>query len=345
MGNVMDMPQDKIDYDSMQPEVVAPLAHREATVFPEVLLGERASERAPLIVVGLPRSGSSSLSDVLSQTGIYYVFDDLYLYREVQRLNAFGPLSEDQLDKLLFFLGWQIRARIRFKPYAVPQMLQEDVDRMNEGIKAAFSGKTFDWSDLQREWLYRITLLNGSEHWGYNMPGAFRNLDYLIKVYPECRILFLFRDPNNVLSSYKHIKDHRDGDYRRYHPVVYAVYWMRSVSTYFRFKKQMPDRVAHIRFEDMVADADMALAPLADFLGVEAVSSVKIPAKNTSFSKGRKALNGVETALLNLVAGTGMRDLGYAPQRGRMALYDLVELMLVTGRFVRFKIEAILSRS
>ena len=45
---------------------------------------------APVIVVGMPRSGSSFLSHVLSQLPGWYVFDDLYLQDKVKEIGAEG---------------------------------------------------------------------------------------------------------------------------------------------------------------------------------------------------------------------------------------------------------------
>ena len=169
------------------------------------MLSDNNGNNSPLIVVGLPRSGSSLIADLLSQTSPYYVFDDLYFHQKVRDEKLLGFLTEKQIDDCLFFLGWQIRARIRFKNYSLPKMLEEDVDPMNQAIKDSLSGKQITWDLLQKEWLIRLAKLNGKTEWGYNFPKSFLYYEDVFRVYPDAKFLFLFRHPESVFASYKYM--------------------------------------------------------------------------------------------------------------------------------------------
>ena len=59
------------------------MAHQGETESPLFAISPVVSEPkpSPVVVVGLPRSGSSFLSYVISQIDDWYVFDDLYLFR------------------------------------------------------------------------------------------------------------------------------------------------------------------------------------------------------------------------------------------------------------------------
>ena len=50
----------------------------------------------PVIVVGLPRSGSTYIAHVLSCFDDLYVFDDLYPYQFAKALNLAGNLTQHQ---------------------------------------------------------------------------------------------------------------------------------------------------------------------------------------------------------------------------------------------------------
>lgn len=120
----------------------------------------------PLIVVGLPRSGSSFLSHVISQIDDWYVFDDLYLQDAARRFGPDAPLDDAALDRLLHFLGWQIRARLRFGTYAIPQVAEEEIEPMNAALRATFSGRRATWPVLQAEWMTRLAHRSGCSRWG-----------------------------------------------------------------------------------------------------------------------------------------------------------------------------------
>ena len=59
-----------------------------APLFAPTAQASRLSDPAPVVVVGLPLSGSSLLGHVLLQATDCYVFDDLYTARQAQELGA-----------------------------------------------------------------------------------------------------------------------------------------------------------------------------------------------------------------------------------------------------------------
>jgi hypothetical protein len=125
----------------------------------------------PVVVVGLPRSGSSYLSHVLSSLGDWFVFDDLYLLRQAKGLGVEGPCSPEQLEQLVFFLGWQVRARLKHDQDFVPLTLSlEDVDGLCEAVLATFQDAPPTWTALLEEWMVRLALHQGCRRWGWKAP-------------------------------------------------------------------------------------------------------------------------------------------------------------------------------
>lgn len=299
------------------------------------------ADRRSVIVVGLPRSGSSFLSHVMSAMPDWYVFDDLYVARQAKRVGATGPLSDGKLDKLLYFLGWQIRARHKHGFYAIPNVAEEEVEPMNAALKQAFSGKNANWADLQKEWLIRLAERAGATHWGYKMPGAFRSLDAVFAAYPEMKAVFLMRAPEKVLASYKHMPaSSKDGHAEQYHPLAYAIYWRMAARAWRKAQARWPERVMLLRFEDLVADPTGAAKDLSGFLGTTAPDHIDPPPRqNTSFSESKRTgLTRLEHRLVTLITRTERRALGFADaapvDEADLGLGDFVQ---TTGRFVLFR--------
>ncbi len=307
----------------------------------------RKRANVPLLVVGLPRSGSSFLSDVISQIDGWYVFDDLYLHHKAREIGATGVLSESQMDRLLFFLGWQIRARLRHGSYAIPNVGEDEIEAMNAALKTSLLGTGATWADLQEEWMYRLALRAGCENWGYKMPGAFRHLDALFEHYPEMRVIFLLRAPQDVLASYKYMRpDSEDGDAAQYHPVAHAIYWRMAARAYFDAKERFADRVMLVRFEDLVADPTAAAARIGAFIGTPPPETIRAPERpNSSYRKSgaRRRLSGLEMFFVDRIAG-GMRDrLGFARGRERLRPGDVLDLAKTTLVFAGFRARKALS--
>ncbi|WP_368188415.1 sulfotransferase [Aestuariibius sp. HNIBRBA575] len=316
------------------------------TLLSSDLLTRPDTDNAPVIVVGLPRSGSSFLSHVLSQLPDLYVFDDLYLQDKAKEIGATGPLGEGQLDKLLFFLGWQIRARLRFGSYAIPNMSKDEVDPMNAALKQAIGAQPIDWMDLQKEWMIRLAQRAGKSRWGYKLPKAFRNLDNLRRKYPDARVVFLLRQPHDVLKSFKFMPvDSQDGHPDRYHPVFYALYWRMAARAAQREMQLHPDRTCLITFDALTRDTQQTAETLSSFLSLGSVGAVtKPPRPNSSHgnapqSEPARVLTGLEHALVSGLCNRQIDALGFERRRKSIALSDVADLARSTWRSLRFRLQ------
>jgi len=288
----------------------------------------------PVVVVGLPRSGSSLLSSVISQLDDWYVFDDLYMYREARGMDASGPLTPDQLERLIHFLGWQIRARIQVKQFAPPRMALADVDRMDDALRATFAGRPVHWHELQEEWLTRLARHHGRDRWGYKAPQDFMHLDLLDRLYPDVRFIYVVRDPRAMMASLKFVRP-EDGHPAQYHPIAYSLYWRLADRVMARAAAAWPDRVLEVSFERLIADPPGESQRIAAFLGTTMRGRVELPRPNTSFeSRRRLMLTPTESWICERIARRAMRRHGYEPGEGRFRLRDLPGLTIVTFRFV-----------
>jgi len=321
--------------------------HQDA-LFSQSRLPEEDYTRDPLIVMGLPRSGSSFLSHILSQIPDWYVFDDLYLQREALKIGASTRLTENDLKRLLHFLGWQIRARLKHGIYAIPNVGIDEVPRMDEAVKQAFLEKPGSWTELQEEWMLRLAHRAGCRRWGYKLPGAFRFIPMLRERYPDAKVMFIMRNPYKVLASYKHMpKTSQDGNPWRYHPVAYAVYWRLAARSYFRHRDAWGDAMMLVQFEDLVKAPQQTAEEIADFLDAETPEQVSVPEKpNSSFSQAKAGggLTGLETWIVNKIAGQAMRDMGYSIETVPIKVADFTSLFVTSMRFCAFQTGQFMTR-
>lgn len=318
----------------------------QVSVFAESRMLSLESEiRGPLIVLGLPRSGSSFLSDVISQVRECYVFDDLYLHRHL--LNSHSQslpfIEHKDLDDVFFFLSWQIRARLRFSEFAKPSISEDEIEVLNQGIKAAFEGKKIYWYDLQKEWLARLTLAMGAHVWGYKCPGDFTNISQLKDVYPESRFVYLIRNPENVLASYKNIDGNpQDGDAGQYHPIFYSLYWRSAVDSYRHSKRLVTDRVLMIKFEELIKESTEEGRKIARFIGVSDDFSIERKAPNTSFTKKtKKELTGLELKIIKHYCSDQLDYMGYVLSDKPIRISDFADILRVTFKFGIYQLKRI----
>ena len=318
---------------------VSPPADADSPLFARQLVAAEPLPN-PVIVVGLPRSGSSFLADVLSQLDDYFVFDDLYLHRKAKGLGVDGPMTQPQLDELIFFLGWQIRARLKFGAFdqSKPKMALEDVDRMDEALHATFDGKNPHWHELLEEWMARLAIHHGRQRWGYKAPQDFMHIDELCDHFPTVKFVYLYRDPRRVMASMKYVS--RDNGHPwQYHPLVYAKYWKMAAQAVDQAGRQRPGRILFVKYEDLAGDPDGQARRIAEFLDTH-IGAVETSRSNSSFTPktGRKDITPTEAWICERVAGSAMQGKGYALSRGRLRVRDVADLAWITCRFVCYQL-------
>jgi len=294
-------------------------------------------ERNSVVVVGLPRSGSSFLSHVLSQLPGWYVFDDLTLGSEVATIGAHGALDQRSLDRLVEFLGWQVWARKKHGLYSVPAVEKHEVARMNDALRASFTGQEATSLDLQEEWLVRLAERNGCRHWGFKSPRAYRGIDRLFAAYPRMKGIFIMRRPDNVLSSYKNMPpDSQDGHPGNYHPLTHAWLWRSAADAWLDLSKRYPGRFLLVRFEDLVSNPQEVANRAAQFLGTEMPEVIHAPPRpNTSYTgTSIRRLTGLEHLILSSMVGNRAHDLGFDGAAGpKVRFQDAGDLVATTARF------------
>jgi hypothetical protein len=271
----------------------------------------------------------------MSQIDDWYVFDDLYLFRTAKAHGVDGPLTNDQLEKLVDFLGWQLKARIKWVTFEPPRCTWDDVDRMNEALLGTFRGKPLFWHELLEEWMTRLARHHGRSHWGYKAPQDFMHLDMLRELWPGVRFIFIYRDPRRVMASQKYVND-QDGDPRQYHPLVYSRYWRMSIEVMTRASGTAD--VQFVRFEELIADANAEAVKIAHFLGSRFEGKVQRSDGNTSFTAGkRKSITATEEWICERIAGDAMQSHGYELAEARPRLRDLPDLLWTSCRFTAYQ--------
>lgn len=166
---------------------------------------EDMSLTRPVIIVGLPRSGTSFLTRIINKSLQYFVIDDFYIIQRVDALNAWGTLTKLQSDALLNEVFTQIHARSAF-PSGMKDLPfdRDDLSSLKDWIdQSDYSGKK--WSDLVDALLKQLVKRTNTQNWGYKTPQDHLHIDKLSTAFPTAIFIFVIRDPRDVLLSYKNI--------------------------------------------------------------------------------------------------------------------------------------------
>lgn len=297
----------------------------------------------PLIIVGLPRSGTSFLAHVLSAIDDWYVFDDLYCVQKAMAINLDGPLDDSQLRTFLDRLAWETRSRVKFEvDFRVPDLTLEEVDLFEAAMIETFRGSGPMWHEVTAEWMTRLALHHGSQNWGYKTPQDFMHLEWLRQVWPGARFVWMVRDPRQIMRSLKNLTAQRggDGDPRQFHPVVTSLYWKAARTKLVEVQRSdANEAVEVVDFDELLGDPDAVAERLAKFLDSHVSSKTQAVGKNSSMSKPKaKKLTDTDIWISQRLLGHHLTDAGFQTQPVRPRLGDLPDLARTTAQFGWFQI-------
>lgn len=309
----------------------------------------------PVIVVGLPRSGSSYLVHVLSCMDDWFIFDDLYPYQKAASmgLSHSYDLSKDptRLQAFIHLLSWQLWAKLKYEEnFHVPDLSLDDPFELEKSLLLALEGVSpITWPDILEEWSMRLALYGGKCRWGYKTPQDFMHLDELANVFPGAKFIYVFRDPRKMMRSFKNlprvkVDGTQDGESRQYHPIVYSLYWKNAHDKVQDFIRKGKAPVEVVKFEDLVTSPNAVGERLAKFLDADIVGEVALERFNSSVKNASPTeLTQTEIMLCEKIAGKSMQAEGYTLWQPTPRLTDLFDLLKTSGTFIYYQMERVVT--
>ena len=310
-----------------------------------------------MIVVGLPRSGSSYLAHVLSCLDNWFIFDDLYAYQKAAELGIASDFDFAQdlalLKRFVNKLSWQLWAKIKYEEnFQVPDLTLEDPFEMEQALLQALeteieNGAFITWPQVLEEWMMRLAIHGGNRRWGYKTPQDFMHMDELVTLFPGARFIYILRDPREMMRSFKNLPrvktdGNQDGESRQYHPAVYALYWKKAYESVRSFLKTGRAPVEVVKFEDLIHAPEDVAGRLASFLETAVGGDVTAQRSNSSVKAGAPIeLTNTERFLCEKIAGECMASAGYTLAAPKPKLLDVVDLIKTSTVFTLYQLERI----
>ncbi len=212
------------------------------------------SGTGPLIIIGMHRSGTSFITRLLSELGVYVgrALDSHHESICFKRVNR----------QLLWDQGahWA-RPEPFLRRLADPQFVREGAQRAVALLE--------QWRDLYGE-------VAEGELWGWKDPRNTLTLPIWLKVFPSARVLHVVRHGIDVaLSLYRrewrrYLRSSRER--RMFPPTIGAGYrlWRTYVEVGLRLEQEAPGAgVMRLRYEDMLAHPRQSIESLVRFVGLE----------------------------------------------------------------------------
>lgn len=224
-----------------------------------VAVPRTGSQRAPVLIIGAHRSGTSATAEALQLLGLQ-IGQRLDSHAESRALQR---LHEDYLRRVgaswhqpEAFLNW----------IATADGERDCADYLAKAVRQEFA-RTFAYRKNPRG-LYLLGRLRFGAPWGWKEPRTTLFARIWHKLYPDAWIVDVIRHPLSVALSIRQreLRFRRAGDSPN--PQLDDLHYCLKIAlTYVREGERLAgvSRYRRVRFEDLQADAEMNLRELAQF--------------------------------------------------------------------------------
>jgi O-antigen/teichoic acid export membrane protein len=263
------------------------------------------------------------------------IFPETWMYVVLDRLGCLEEITDSWQAALFFNEVWQ-----NLKGYRDP----------GASVLARFASKELGYLGPTARVLERLGRAYAKERnariWGEKTPAHALWLPQIRALFPQGRILFMVRDPRDVLVSYDDRWDagKRDTDY-----VASTTSLLKHYLSHLLYRPTFPpEQILWVKYESLVTDPSAELEKICEFLGVDFESAMLAfyrrhadveldmpegkhhallshPATTEKIGRYREALSTTQIALVERLLSAEMLGLGYSLAGARAYSFSSAE--------------------
>ena len=307
----------------------------EPLVHPTTAGATEFSTDSPVFIVGMSRSGTTLLSRMLDEHSQVAILPETWMYVVLDRFGCLKQFSDPWQAPLFFNEVWQ---NLRYYRDPAAQILAREASRAGR-----YEGPT---APILERFGRAYAKERNAKIWGEKTPAHALWLPHIRALFPEARILFMVRDPRDVLLSYddRWDKSERDTEY-----LASTASLLKYYMKHLLHQPEFPARqIRWLRYESLVTDPRSEVEKVCDFLGIKFEPSMlafyhrhanvefetpdgrhhsllKRPATTDKIGRYRLALSASQIALVEQLLAEEMQALDYPLTATGNTLFSSVE--------------------
>lgn len=231
-------------------------------------------KKNPLIIIGMHRSGTTLLSKILENLGIF-----MGIKKEINNESIFFLKINDWIMRQ-FNASWDQPHNMNFLDDTTITHIKNAITRPLKDIRS------IEFLGLKNYLKYK-DIRNLDIPWGWKDPRTTFTLEIWIKIFPEAKILHIYRNPIDVAESLRKREKELDSQFqmtfikrikeyflkgkigyksslRLRHIREGILLWKEYVEKSFSFDRMTKD-ILHIKYEDLLNDPKYHLVKIFDF--------------------------------------------------------------------------------
>lgn len=264
-------------------------------------------DKSPIFIVGMPRSGTTVFSKHFSKSTGILICPETHFLREPYKRFAHLDLSiEKNLELVL-------------DNYSKGRWFKSLGLSLGE-IESKLKGQQeLSWPKLFQTILEMYALKNGAEYYGEKTPGHYKNVRDLLNWFPNCKVVYVFRNPIDVISS------NLRAPFASSSVILNAFRYKEVCRSYLKYYHD--NRVYLVRYEDFVKTPEQSINNIVrtnqeekDFTQMHHevdgwrnmhLSKASAPINSGSIGKGEKHLNNYEKWVIEFILLKELKGLKY----------------------------------
>ncbi|WP_422081504.1 sulfotransferase family protein [Ulvibacterium sp.] len=202
---------------------------------------------APVFIVGMPRSGTTLLSNLLNATEQIYFPGETHFFLLEDKMGF-----KNEKDFQLFYTDYNKN------PYLGALGLSDQF--INELRDNVFGNGDF----LEKICLSKAND-QGVKRWGEKTPSHFMYVNQIYRYFPNAILLNIYRDPRDVINSIINANWGR----------IKMLKWLKGYKKNVQFIKSISsNKCLHIRYEDLTNTTMAELSKISNFIHVSIDSDI-----------------------------------------------------------------------
>ena len=283
-----------------------------------------------IFIVGMSRSGTTLMSQVLNRNQDIYILKETHFIREI--IKKVGKKLDYNKIKRIVNKFLTIQKKGIYK--------SNELENNNEIVS-----KVYKLYEEKGETIYGIIRYlfqleaekKGKTIAGDQTPNHILYIDELVKNFENIKIINMIRDYRAVIASQKYkyimaktLKQPKMEVLRariNYHPITQGILWNKAINeAYKAINKYGEDKIIFIRYEDLIENPENEIKRITKFIGIKYEKSMlNINVGGTSnierkekkgFDKymldaWQKKINNTEIYIINKICKKNANKLGY----------------------------------
>ena len=314
------------------------------TVEQDTQNGDRGGMKAPIFIVGTPRSGTTLTGRILGRHPDIFIAGEMHFFEDIYaRRHELGDPSNPAAMQQIF-----ARLGTSYGRYNAAED-QERLDKLfaDRNIVEQLLAANQSYEAFLSRFMQIQTYQAEKQRWGNHVPKEVFHIKDILSFYPQAKFIFCVRDIRDFLVSYQNrwrVATAGDsGRYKRlYHPIVTSLLWKATVKQIAAGKALIPEgNTLTIQYEALVGNPTETVRDICQFIEEDFDENLlRVGSNNSSFdvqesgiyqtSVGtrRNQLSHEENYIATRIAKKELQQLGYpstspAPHLGKLTQVSL----------------------